>query len=326
MADLRLILVAAGLLFLGLLAWLGSRRSRRARDEPERPRGFADGGPRPDPAMGEATAGSPSPLHDPSAGQGRSSPAMSSAPPEPRESALRRDPPVVEWADAITRPRTEPGLSSFEDMPVMQGGPSFGSHEPAAPASAPVPAAPPAHDDHFDDPAVTVSSARIVADPNELPPPPPLFIDWPPEPERYIASLRVIAGRGEQIAGRGLRQALAACGFRHGPFGIFHVGHDDGRVLVSAASLVRPGLLDPASMDFQQFPGLNLFAVLPAPIEPAAALERLCRAALDLADRIGGSVQDESGAPFGHEHTQDWRARCIASFAQREPPPAAGNP
>jgi hypothetical protein len=315
MADLRLILVAAGLLFLGLIAWLGSRRPRRARDEPERPRGFADGGPRPDPAIVEAGP-----------------PPMASAPLEPREPALRRDPPVIEWADAVARSPGEPGLSSFEDMPVMQGGPSFGSHEGTgnattpAPAPTRTPAREDSFDDHFDDPGVTVSAVRIVADPNEPPQPAPLVIDWPPEPERFIASLRVVAGRGEQIAGRALRQALAACGFRHGPFGIYHVGHDDGRVLVSAASLVRPGLLDPGNMDFQQFPGLNLFAVLPAPIEPAEALERLCRAALDLADRIGGSVQDESGAPFGHEHTQDWRARCIASFAQREPPPAASHP
>jgi hypothetical protein len=310
MAELRLILIAAGLLFLGLLAWLGSRRPRRARDEPDSPRGFADGGARPDPALGD------SPAHAGKAPGPGYSPAMA----EQRESALRRDPPVIDWSDAVARPRGEPGLSSFEDMPVMQGGPSFGNHQASiATGSAGSP------EDHFDDPTGTVSAVRIVAGASELPPS-PLVVVWPPEPERHIASLRVVAERGEQLGGRALRQALAACGFRHGPFGIYHLALDDGRVLVSAASLVRPGLLDPASMDFQQFPGLNLFAVLPAPVEPAVVLERLCRAALDLAARVGGSVQDESGAALGAERSQDWRARSIASFAQREPPSAAGQP
>jgi FtsZ-interacting cell division protein ZipA len=327
MADLRLILIAAGLLFLGLLAWLGGRRPRRARDEPERPRGFADGALR---GFAEGGQGPEHTLGEAAVSTQPQAPAQSSSPsgaaPEPRETSLRRDPPVIEWAEAITQPRGEPGLSSFEDMPVMQGGPSFGSSALASPAVAATASARPVVEHHFDDPTATVSAVRIVADANGLPPPPALVVDWPPEPERYIASLRVVPERGEQVGGRALRQALAACGFRHGPFGIFHLAQEDGRVLISAASLVRPGLLDPASMDFQHFPGLNLFAVLPAPVEPAAVLERLCRAALDLAARIGGSVQDESGATLDHPHTQDWRAHCIASFAQREPPPAAVHP
>jgi FtsZ-interacting cell division protein ZipA len=222
--------------------------------------------------------------------------------------SLRRDPPVIEWSEAVATPRREPRFSTLESMPVMQGGPAFASDTHAAIAS----------------PEVPVSPVRIVPDPGVAAEPPALAIAWPPESERYIASLRVVAGRGERIGGRLLRQSLAAVGFRHGPFGIFHLPLADGRVLVSAASLVRPGLLEPANMDFQQFPGLNLFAVLPAPIDSAVALERLCTAALDLAGRVAGAVQDESGAPLEAEATQEWRARCIASFAQREPPPAAG--
>jgi cell division protein ZipA len=145
---------------------------------------------------------------------------------------------------------------------------------------------------------------------------PDLYVAWPPEAERQIVSLRVLGLRGERIPGRLLRQGLAATGFRHGPFGIFHVGHDDGRVLFSAASLVRPGLLDPENMDFQHFPGVNLFAVLPAPIAPAELLERFCSTAFDLAGRIDGSVQDEGGAPLGVQESQDWRARHIVAFAQ----------
>lgn len=319
--DLRLILIGAGLLFLLLLGWLGSRRPRRARDEPAAPRGFADGGPRREPGFaGQPPASEAAPAL-PAGSEPRQADSALRDEDDRTAASLRRDPPVIEWSEAVAVPRGEPGFSSLESMPVMQGGPAFGAgsgelrpagfetHQRAA--------------EGFDDPAVTVSPARVLPEPASTGEP-ALVIAWASEPERFIASLRVVAGRGERIAGRALRQGLAACGFRHGPFGIYHLPLADGRVLVSAASLVRPGLLDPASMDFQQFPGLNLFTVLPAPVDPAIALERLCQAALDLAGRVAGGVQDESGAPLEAADTQDWRARCISSFAQREPPPAAG--
>jgi cell division protein ZipA len=306
--DLRLILLGTGLVFLLLLAWFGSRRPRRARDEPDAPRGFADGGPRSEPGFADRPLARAAAAAMPAGSEPRQDAGAHHEEDERTEASLRRDPPVIEWSDAVAAPQGEPRLSSLESMPVMQGGPSFS--QPAV--------------GHGDDPDANVSTVRVLPEPAGAAQA-PLVIAWPPEPERFIASLRVVAGRGERIGGRQLRQSLAACGFRHGPFGIYHLPLADGRVLVSAASLVRPGLLDPESMDFQQFPGLNLFAVLPAPVDPAIVFERLCSSALDLAARVAGDVQDESGAPLLPEATQDWRARCIASFAQREPPPAAGN-
>ena len=86
----------------------------------------------------------------------------------------------------------------------------------------------------------------------------PLVVDWPPEGERHIVALRIVAAASERLSGRAVRLALAACGFVHGRFGIFHQPDEDGRALLSAASLSKPGILDPVNMDFQRFAGLSV--------------------------------------------------------------------
>lgn len=144
---------------------------------------------------------------------------------------------------------------------------------------------------------------------------PPLIVDWPEEGTRRIVALRILPARHDRLAGRALRQGLTASGFRHGAFGIFHLPEADGRVVLSAASLVRPGMLDPATMDFQRFSGVNLFTVLPGPLSDDAALQRLGQVAMELAGRVEGQVQDESGAPFNAAAIAAWRGRCLAGPA-----------
>ncbi len=143
--------------------------------------------------------------------------------------------------------------------------------------------------------------------------PPPLRVDWPAHEERRIATLRIVPARQDRIAGRVLRQGLAGCGFRHGQLDIFHLPADDGRVVLSAASLVRPGTFDPATMDLERFAGVNLFAVLPGPVTTGQALERLASVAEELAGRVAGLVQDESGAPFTGAARARWRERCMSA-------------
>ncbi len=123
---------------------------------------------------------------------------------------------------------------------------------------------------------------------------PPLRVEWPPESERHIVALRLVAGP-ERFAGRTLRLALAAEGFRLGRFDIFHQPDQSGRAVLSAASLTRPGTFDLDSMDSQRFAGLNLFMVLPGPLPAAAAFEVLLGAADNLNERLQGEVQDERG-------------------------------
>ena len=149
---------------------------------------------------------------------------------------------------------------------------------------------------------------------------PPLIVDWPEENSRRIVTLRIVPAGPERLAGRALRQGLTASGFQHGPFGIFHLPGYDGRVILSAASLVRPGILDPAAMDFQRFPGVNIFAVLPGPLSPTMALQRLGQAALELAGRVQGRVQDDTSAPFTVAGSGEWRRRILGAIGAVDAP------
>ncbi len=136
---------------------------------------------------------------------------------------------------------------------------------------------------------------------------PPLRVEWPPESERHIVALRLVAGP-QRFAGRMLRLALAAEGFRLGRFEIFHKPDDEGRAFLSAASLTRPGTFDLDAMDAQRYAGLSLFAVLPGPLPAPQAFDRLLATADNLNERLQGEVQDERGQPLSGDRVALLRA------------------
>lgn len=123
-------------------------------------------------------------------------------------------------------------------------------------------------------------------------------VDWPPEAERQLIGVRLVADPGARFPGRSLRQALAGSGLVHGRFGIFHFPAPDRRAVFSVASLNKPGNFDLESMDAQRYAGLSLFAVLPGPLEAPEAIEQLLTTAHELAARLGGSLQDDRGQPL----------------------------
>ncbi|HTW37669.1 MAG TPA: cell division protein ZipA C-terminal FtsZ-binding domain-containing protein [Steroidobacteraceae bacterium] len=123
------------------------------------------------------------------------------------------------------------------------------------------------------------------------------IVEWPEEGERRIVALRVVAP-GERFSGRAVRQALIAEGFVLGKFSIFHRCGPDGRAVVSAANLTKPGTFDQDAIDMQRFGGLNLFAVLPGPLPAVRAFDELVSAARNLCERLEGALQDESGEPL----------------------------
>src|SRR5690606_29251675 len=104
---------------------------------------------------------------------------------------------------------------------------------------------------------------------------------------------RLVAGSPERLPGRTVRLALAAEGFVHGRYSIFHKPGPGGRATISVASLNKPGTFDPQSMDAQRFSGLNLFTVLPGPLPAEQAFDELLAAARGLNDRLQGALQDE---------------------------------
>lgn len=164
--------------------------------------------------------------------------------------------------------------------------------------------------------AVDIPGAAVLADaPRNDPPadphadsaPAPValpaapVIRWPPPRTDRVLTLRVVRGDGQPLAGRALRLAIESAGMVHGPQRIFHLVDADGVVRASAANLMRPGSLDPALMDAQEFRGLSLFSILPGPVPAERMLDGLVELAQAVAGRVGAVVQDEQGAIMAGE-------------------------
>jgi cell division protein ZipA len=176
--------------------------------------------------------------------------------------------------------RTEPDFSdedAIAEGAVAEGTPAQGMSADAATAGAP-----PAR-------RFTAADVTPVVDP---------IVEWPPDDQRRVVALRLVAAPPERLAGRALRLALASEGFVLGKFQIFHKPDENGRAVLSAASLSKPGTFDLGSMDVQRYGGLNLFAVLPGPRPPLKAFDDLLATARNLNERLQGALQDERGGPL----------------------------
>lgn len=132
-------------------------------------------------------------------------------------------------------------------------------------------------------------------------------VAWPSEQERRIVGLRIVARPGERFTGASLRQALQGEGFEHGEMQIFHRPVSDGRVLLSAASLTRPGDFDLATMDSNLYLGLNLFAILPGPLPARDTVDRLLATGHTLAKRLRGELQGSQGEPLTEARLAEMR-------------------
>jgi cell division protein ZipA len=123
-------------------------------------------------------------------------------------------------------------------------------------------------------------------------------VDWPPEEDRRIIALRIVSVSPERFSGRAIRTALAAEGFVHGKFSIFHKPDAQHRAVLSAASLSKPGMFDLETIDSQRFAGLNLFAVLSGSQPAREPFEMLLACARNLNERLEGGLQDDRGGPL----------------------------
>jgi cell division protein ZipA len=316
MGALRWILLLAGLVFLAALAAWESRRPRQARrDAPGRSE-------RSEPEMGTMGAASGT------AAMGSAGNSIAEEPPAAAGriytgaslggsggGRTRAEPPPR--IDLPPLDSNEPGAAAG-DIGTRIAGSTIVVDEPIS-AHGPGPAA-----DQVDAEPYYVYAR---AEPGELPLPGELprlpVVDWPPESERHILSLRIAALGHERLSGRVVRLALGACGFEHGRFGIFHQAGADGRALLSAANLSKPGIFDLSNMDFQRFSGLSLFAVLPGPLPPAAALDHLLDTAQDLAERLRARLQDEQGLTLGATQLETLRRKVQDLTAAERAEPAA---
>lgn len=272
---LRPILLLAGALFITALFWWERRRTRQA-------------------------AGAP-PTRTARAEPSFDSMPMSSAGSEREQ---RRALPVIDWSAEASSASTSASSGANASASANVGANASVAASPAGAGAANAAA------------DGVVGAARAVAATVVAPTadPPRMIVDWPDEKARRIVTLRIVPPGTDRLPGRAVRQALSACGFRHGEFGIFHLPDEDGRVILSAASLVLPGTLDPAAMDFQRYSGLNVFAVLPGPVSADLALERLGQLALELAGRLSARVHDDQSAPLGASNAGAWRRRLLATL------------
>jgi cell division protein ZipA len=261
MSQLRWTLLILGVIFISALAWWERRRPRQASGALERA------------APREAAPGAPA--------RAVRDPPLTLPEMRARDPLAARELPVTD----VTREPPRAPLPATEAAARGESG-------TIADATAAECDPPPATD------AAEVAPALPRENLPELPAAPPLLVEWPPERQRRILAVRVVAPRAERFAGRSLRQALAAEGFVLGQFAIFHKPDDERRAVLSAASLSRPGTFDMETMDSQHYGGLSLFAVLPGPKAPPQAFDELVFAARNLNERLHGVLQDEQGSPL----------------------------
>jgi hypothetical protein len=173
--------------------------------------------------------------------------------------------------------------------------------------------------------ALTPQTSYVASPQAALTAAPPLtrepLVQWPPDEERQILALRLVAVLPERFAGHILRQALLSEGFVLGKFSIFHKPDESGRAVLSAAHLTQPGTFDGEVMDSQRFAGLSLFAVLPGSKSPLEAFDQLVETARALNDRLEGALQDELGRPL-----TPWRVASLRQSLSAEAPFQGASP
>jgi cell division protein ZipA len=329
--DLRLALLAVGALFLAaLLIWefLQRRRARRA-EETHIAGAYGQSrhgsGPSRDPLLEGRSAGDAAGSGEDAAaswsddgfvdgvGPVREIPLGSqeaSAPPgvggrrEPTFSlpqvAVRdrlAEPRVVDIESAIGTPADGAGLLVVDSVTLSDD--LSRAQSPFAPAPPETPEAAPAW-------VEPVAAATVDAAPAPQTAP-------QVESERRIVALRVVARNGERFTGTSVRQALQGEGFVHGDMQIFHRTAGDGRALLSAASLTRPGSFDLATMDAVLYRGLNLFAVLPGPLPARDTVDKLLLSGHTLAQRLRGDLLDSRGEPLTESRLAEMRREAAAA-------------
>ena len=289
MAALRWILLVAGLVFLVALAAWEMRKPRQAhRDSSVR------GPKRNEPELGSFVEQSAESHAAPAARSGSHSSVG-----EGRRPVM--PPPCIDLP-AMEAIRDESMMAEVDALPVFE-------YQPATRGTEPEGHSPEAEQVESHDQCAPheQSAAAAPALPLSRELATPLVVEWPPDGERHIVALRIVAASEERLSGRAVRLAITACGFVHGRFGIYHQPDAEGRALLSVASLSKPGILDPINMDFQRLAGISLFTVLPGPLPPAAALDHLLDIARELSQRLPARLQDEQGQPLDADRLEDLR-------------------
>jgi cell division protein ZipA len=304
--DLRLALFALGALFLLLLVvWeIVQRRRQKSQEQTDAP----------DPLLEPVRRGH-SPVAETASMSVKSKGAAASSEAFDLPSISVRDrlvePTIVDF-DSVDLHGSTRGLPVFDSASPTNGGISS-RHD--ALFDDQLAGGKLAGDDLPGDPSISAAAAddeRAAAEPVAQGDADGVRLEWPDEDRRQIVALRIVARADERFTGVSLRQALQGEGFRHGELDIFHRPLGDGRVLLSAASLTRPGGFDLSNMDSTLFLGLNLFAVLPGPLPGRETVDKLLLVGHTLAQRLRGDLRDSRGDVLSEARLAELRREAAA--------------
>jgi len=125
-----------------------------------------------------------------------------------------------------------------------------------------------------------------------------------------IVALRLIAS-ADRWPGRVVTDALESEGLTFGKYSIYHREREDGKSIFFVASMVEPGSFDLENVDNLSFPGISIFAVIPSPVDAPVTFDMMLATARRLAERLGGSLQDEQGSTLTAQRILNLREELV---------------
>ncbi len=281
MDELRLILIVAGILIIGLI-YLFSRRSH------QRGESAVDEPPIEDTEWMEEIARQRRKLSS-----GRSQPTIDDPP---------TDIPVLDDAVPLP-PEAEKGsgpVSAPEAKPVSEPG-----VEESAPAS-----------EKSDEPAAPTEPEPLAAEAGAAEQ--GSSDSGAVAAEELILVLHVTAPKEMVFVGADLFSALEEIGLRFGEGGIFHCYQEleegeQGPPLFSVANILEPGTFEPGEPG-EQFttPGVVLFMRAPGPQPARATIETMLLKSQQLAQLLGGEIRDQNRNPLTESGIQSMLDRATA--------------
>ncbi len=133
------------------------------------------------------------------------------------------------------------------------------------------------------------------------------------KPETVI-TVNIMAEKDAQFNGSDLLQELLTLGFKFGDMGVFHRyqnANGQGERWFCLANAINPGTFDIDNMDAFSTPGLTLFMLLPGPQKPLEAFENMVVAANKLKAVLGGKLEDGSHSALSLQRIQLYREQIL---------------
>ncbi|MFU8797695.1 MAG: cell division protein ZipA [Gammaproteobacteria bacterium] len=145
--------------------------------------------------------------------------------------------------------------------------------------------------EHILDDAEIISETRII------------------KPVRDFVIFYVMAKSKQSFVGYELLQALSAAGLQYGEMNIFHHYNEDKKSLFSLASASEPGTFDLSEMGGVQCKGLCIFMDAKRVEQPQHIFETMLSTVKQLAEDLGGVIQDQKRRALTEQCISVYRAR-----------------